>query len=577
MQKGTGETDLNFRDLFTPLTNTKIFFFLLIIGFITFFPTLFNNFLGDDYYLLLTNPLVTSIHNIPKLFFGSIGSQGGQFAGLYYRPLMLTYITILNSFFGPNPFFFHLIQLIIHIMNAFLVFKIFTNFFRKNISFVLALIFLIHPINVEAVVYVAAIQEILFMFFGLLMINFIFVKSQTISFLAILLLTPLSLLSKETGILLVITLLFYYLLFKRIKLIPYLSVSFLGICIYLLLRIGVAHVFFSKQPPNLITNTDIFHRVLTIPAMLQYYFSNLLFPLHLVMPQVWIVKNLTLSNFYMSLLFDLIFFGAIIFFGIKLKSSNKNNSRAFIFFFIWFLIGIIIHLQFIPLDYIVSDRWFYFPIIGFLGISGVIYSNIRNISTEKTKLFNIIFICLILLLSVRTFIRTTNWKGGLTLWGHDIKYSKNNMEIENAYGFALIGARNYKDARIHLEKSVSIYPNSSNLTNLGAACFHLGDVNKAEFYFRKAVVFNDYYLPFENLVILLYSKKDYQKTQKFLAVALKRFPYSAKLWYIGALVEYRLGNNNNAINSAKKSYLLSPNGTTLEVYKKLKDNLPLEQ
>jgi len=69
---------------------------------------------------------------------------------------------------GKQPFPFHLLQLLLHVTNAFLLFLILRKFVSSNISIPLAIIYLVHHINTEAVVYISDLQDILFVFFGLL-------------------------------------------------------------------------------------------------------------------------------------------------------------------------------------------------------------------------------------------------------------------------------------------------------------------------------------------------------------------------------------------------------------------------
>src|SRR5437660_55718 len=103
----------NFKRFFVPLTTKKVVSIIAILGFIVFFNSLFNGFLGDDLGQLLNNQAVHSINNIPKLFYGSTFDNGNSnnFTGIYYRPIMVSIFAFVYTFFGSNPFPYHLFQL----------------------------------------------------------------------------------------------------------------------------------------------------------------------------------------------------------------------------------------------------------------------------------------------------------------------------------------------------------------------------------------------------------------------------------------------------------------------------------
>ena len=118
------EQPLTFKSLFVPFTNKKAVTLMIIIGLIVFSNGLLNGFVGDDQGQIIDNSFVHSIGNIPIFFQSSTFFNGNYhlLIGNYFRPLMLTYFSILYHFFGANPFFFHFAQAFLHLANAILVF-----------------------------------------------------------------------------------------------------------------------------------------------------------------------------------------------------------------------------------------------------------------------------------------------------------------------------------------------------------------------------------------------------------------------------------------------------------------------
>src|SRR5262245_10868673 len=124
------EKEWSFKNYFVPFTTGKAIHFIIIIGLVVYFNALFNGFVGDDNAQIVENRLIQSITNLPLFFQGSTFylQQIGESVGVYYRPLLSTTFSLMYTVFGLNPFFFHLIQLSLHITNCILILLIFKKF-----------------------------------------------------------------------------------------------------------------------------------------------------------------------------------------------------------------------------------------------------------------------------------------------------------------------------------------------------------------------------------------------------------------------------------------------------------------
>lgn len=197
--------------------NKQVLFTFLGIGLLVHFRVMFNGFVGDDSQQLYNYGLVKSIQDLPKVFMYHhvvLGSEN-SLLGAYYKPLMLLYFYTIRAFFGLHPFFYHAPQVILAIINAFLVYLLFIKLLKKEISFFLALIFLIHPINQETVAYVSDIQDILYLFFGMTALLVMKEYKTRWQSIVIGLLLLCSLLSKESGVLFFLVTVLYTLLFYK--------------------------------------------------------------------------------------------------------------------------------------------------------------------------------------------------------------------------------------------------------------------------------------------------------------------------------------------------------------------------
>ena len=130
----------------------------------------------------------------------------------------------------------------------------------------------------------------------------------------------------------------------------------------------------------------------------------------------------------------------------------------------------------------------------------------------------ILLAVLIPVLTIRTVIRDGNWRSGLILYGHDIKYTNgDNANLENNYGVELFRIGNVAEAKAHFEKSVSLMDDwSVSQNNLGVVFEQTGDLEKAKSYYERSVSLSDYYLAYQNLAGVLSKLKRDDEAKNFI-------------------------------------------------------------
>src|ERR1700739_3994431 len=84
----------------------------LLAGFIAFSPNLNSYFLSDDFV------------QIGKVLRGDFSVVWGKEYGGFFRPLFISSYVIDGRIWGGRPFGYHLTNLILHALNAFLVFNL---------------------------------------------------------------------------------------------------------------------------------------------------------------------------------------------------------------------------------------------------------------------------------------------------------------------------------------------------------------------------------------------------------------------------------------------------------------------
>ncbi len=563
------------------ITSARFTILILVLGFLLYTPSLFNSFIWDDEEQVLLNSAVHSFSNIPSLFTGSTFNTGGAgLGGMYYKPLMSVVFALFYSTFGPNAAFFHLVQLLFYLGGVCLLFLFLSHLFKNYLPHFVALVFLVHPINVETVVYISALQDTLFFFFGtwalfLARINNLSYKRLS----AVSLLLLLSVLSKETGVLFLLLLPIFKLLTYKKDLWGALYATFAAGLIYAFLRFLVAGIYFAKTGISPIMRTTLLERLQTAPAEAFYYLKNVFFPESLAIAQHWVVRNADFNNFWLPLFFDAAFFAALAS-GLWLFRKDKLNFRLYSFFLIWFLLGFGLHLNVFPLDMTVADRWFYFPLAGLLVSFGMVFEKIfAKYLKSKAFLYSFltVFAFLVLGLSGRTVIRILDWKNGLTLYSKDIAVSKGSFDLENNLGVELFRSGKEDEAAIHFQKSAELAPYWwTNWNNLGVYYEKRNDYKKARQFYEKSAQNNDYYLAYENLAALLLNRYSAAETVEFTGKALKKFPQNPKLWYILSVAEYKAGDKDKSLAAAINSYNLNPSKSAALIIENLKLGKPLD-
>ena len=143
---------------------------LLIVGFILFYKSLGNYFVGDDFTWLrwsavcLNGEAGASCRNL----LSHISSYFTEAAGFFYRPGTKIYFLAMNQFFSVNHVPYHVVSVLLHTINAAIVFAIGIRLFKTRITaFAAAVIFLILSVHSETVFWISSINHLAASFFAL--------------------------------------------------------------------------------------------------------------------------------------------------------------------------------------------------------------------------------------------------------------------------------------------------------------------------------------------------------------------------------------------------------------------------
>ena len=135
-----------------PPQHFKLFALLLILcAVIAYLPAIGAGFVWDDDLLLTANPQMESGQGLKEIWLGKT---------VDYQPLTFTIFWLEKAAWGDGPVGYHVISILLHAVAAVLLWRI-LSILRIPGSWLAALLFVIHPINVASVAWIAELKNTL--------------------------------------------------------------------------------------------------------------------------------------------------------------------------------------------------------------------------------------------------------------------------------------------------------------------------------------------------------------------------------------------------------------------------------
>jgi len=152
--------------------------------------------------------------------------------------------------------------------------------------------------------------------------------------------------------------------------------------------------------------------------------------------------------------------------------------------------------------------------------------------------------------------------------------SSEEARINYNKGVASFKNKDLDNAVKYYEKAISIDPGYVDAyDNLGLAFRHQGNLEKAEFYYKKSIeIYPNGYLAHQNLAIVYGLKKLYDKALNEYKIMIKIDPNDPEGYYGIANYYMTIGNNDLALENAKKALKLYEE-VTEEFSNRLRDDL----
>lgn len=126
----------------------------------------------DDLYLVLQNPDITSFENVPRFFtrayWDFLDEESGAHVG-YYRPLASVMLALGWMLGDGAPAGFHVVSILLHVLASLAAWLFAARLVdSERVGFFAALLFALHPLQVEGVAWISGVNVPLFGLFALL-------------------------------------------------------------------------------------------------------------------------------------------------------------------------------------------------------------------------------------------------------------------------------------------------------------------------------------------------------------------------------------------------------------------------
>jgi len=444
-----------FLNLKTQQYNTKTFLYILVLLIILIF-TLYGNTIKYDY--AIDDDLVTQNHElvkrglsaIPEIFTTSYYTDKKMQFG--YRPMVLTSFAIEHQFFGQNPQLSHFINLLLYIVNCFLVFIILSKIFSKTHLYFLLFItvlFVVHPIHTEVVCNIKSRDELMSFAFSLLALwsAFKYFENKKFFWLPLIVMFFVAgVFSKQTtfSFLFVIPLSLYFsnitVLKKEYLLIV--SILILGVVLAALPRFFLPpverEIFFFENP--LVESNSIAERLSMASYVLFFYIKKMVFPHPLSF--YYGFNTIPIPSLLNPVVLSVLLLGiGCVYFIIKQIKNRHILSFALLYFVI--TLGMFLNLI-TPVAGIVAERFAYFASLGFCIFIACILLWFLRIKPEnvlqKGKILKLFITALVVILpfSIKTKARSKVWVNHTTLYTNDIKHLENSALANSIYAELLV-------------------------------------------------------------------------------------------------------------------------------------------
>ncbi|MFA5156566.1 MAG: tetratricopeptide repeat protein [Candidatus Omnitrophota bacterium] len=478
---------------------------------------LMNSFVGDDIAVIVNNDFIKDWKNLPLVFssayltdvrdLGFLGTRSVGAGEITYRPLATLSYFVDYHLWKLKAFGFHLTNLLLHIINALLIFAL-ANILTGShaVSLSAALLFALHPVNSEAVNAICFREDLLaFLFFVSSLIFYIIRERsagirKTCAYGLSLAAFFLALFSKEMAVTLplVIILYDYYFAKKRglTAALARLKSGYAGYFIILAFYLWIWGVVFKNpNPPAAYQANSLYAHILTMSTVIAGYIQWIAAPVQLYFAVT--EPHLIVRHFNPEVFSSLLLIAAWIAAAIIIRKLAKEMS----FSIAWFFVTLLPVSGIVPMQHIVGLRYLYIPIAGlclFLALA---------LKKTAGKLFRVILVVILTVYALLSMERTAVWSDNISLWSEIAARYPDNYYAHYGLGEVFLKSGMQNRAGREFKTALRLNPKDAVLHyRLAYLYTAAGRYSEAEKAYKEAIALDPGYLEACNDLAALYSE-----------------------------------------------------------------------
>ena len=557
-----------------PRTILATVLFAVVTG-LVYVPVFHGGYYFDDRPLLENNPYVKDIKNIPVFFVSKearVPWTHGDLQDDIYRPVQSASFAISYALWGNNPGAFHRENVFLHFVNGVLIYLILSSLLNSaQVAFLAALLFLVHPVQVEAVAYLVERASVLSLTlflaaFGL----FVHSGNRRGRFNRYTMLSlgsfAIALFTKEIAIILPAVLVLYVICFRDgedrkartivMSLIPY---------------VAIALVYVVARTVNLgrvgqYETIAMWRRLLIMSEVFWDYLKLMVFPARLTFFPAINSTNFAWKAEYAFYVATVVGFvaGCVVLY-------RKNRRAAF--FPLTYLVALLPVSNIIPIKTYMQERFLYYPSVFMLAFAAMLMvAAVRRASGEGhvrgKYAFAVLVTALVVPLTVRAHMRSQDWKDPATLM---LKEASVNPDNGRAY-FDLAVTRfkngDYVQSRTYAERALRVTRDNVFLVEIYDLLGNLDKIAKdydhALENYRAAIKCDPGYpYPYNSVGMIYAARGNVREAIPFFEQAVSRDP-NDPIFNKNLGTAYGLtGNREQAVHYWTKSLELNPDQPAL--------------
>jgi tetratricopeptide (TPR) repeat protein len=468
-----------------------------------YIQTLEYEFVYDDYPQIVETSQLNSWRMIPQYFTGHVWAWKRSYAPTpYYRPLFLVSLLVQHKLFGLDAMWWHITSVALHLLVTLLVYFLARRLTDHWLIGVLAAaVFGLHPVHIEAVDWVSAVNEPVAA--AAVVGSFLCYLQRGRPWLAAsLALYAVALLTKENALALLPLLWCYEWLhapearfWQRLKVavsssLPHLAITLL----FLGLRYKVMGYF------TLVVNPIPWsHLLLTWPELLVFYARHLVWPVGLsVFNNMSIVTTPDLRHFVLPCLILVAIAIGLWWWG------RKWRTAAFCAMWVVLPIVPVLNLRLFPKLEMAHDRYLYLPSIGFAILAAAALCRLRPRALQAG-----VVAVILAALAFGTVQQSGQWATNLALFERGTEVAPQNHFAWLGMGTAMMLQKRPVEALPYYKKAIELWPEMYEANYLLGRCY--------------------------------YQLAEYEQAERYLSWATKRVPLEAAPHMYLGLTEMKLG------------------------------------